>query len=109
LLGEYDAAGLDVAVNFGVGCQLRDRTTVKTREYRPAVTAHAVARSGSMFRLAGVEGSRALALGALFIRRAHVRMGRNGLWHLRSEIAELLSEPVRQILTHGRTGTMARQ
>jgi len=95
-------------VNFSVGeSGCRTRTTVASAEYRPIVEAHAIAHSGRMFRFAEVRGSSPVALGALFIRRSDVRIGRSGLWRVRPEHARLLPSPLEHMLTHGRTGMLA--
>jgi hypothetical protein len=108
LLGHHDAEGRDVQVNFSVGHAARvTRTTVESSSYHPLVYAPAVGRTGYMFRFAEVSGSRPVLLGALFIARAVVQVGRNGLWHIRKDVGRLLPEPVAGLLTQDRTGVWA--
>jgi len=108
LLGHYDSEGVDVQVNFSVGeSGPRTRTTVTSAEYRPIVAAPIVGRSGRMIPFATVEGSRRVDLGILFVARTHVRVGRNGLWQVRPDVAERLPESIAYLLTHSRTGQFA--
>lgn len=51
-----------------------------------------------------VEGSTSVALYALFLCRRDVRIGRNGLWNLRPEHRNLVSDPYLAVLTYGRSG-----
>src|SRR2546425_5379092 len=108
LLGHHDTEGRDVQVNFSVGDTGRvTRTTVESSSYHPLINAPAVGRTGFMFGFAAVSGSRPGLRGAPFIARPLVQVGRNGLWHVRKEVAELLPESVGGVLTHGRTGVWA--
>jgi hypothetical protein len=105
LLAHYDADGTDVQVNFSVGeSGRRLRTEVKSADYRPATASPVVGRTGRMLRFADIVGSRRVSLGILFVARSHVRIGRNGLWRVRPEVAERLPEPIAYLMTHSRTG-----
>jgi hypothetical protein len=108
LLGHHDAEGCDVQVNFSVGGgQVVSRTFVQSREYIPKLLANCTVSTASIFNFASVEGSNSITLAVIFLAAADVRMGRNGLWHLRRDFAESVPDAYRQLLSFGRTGYLA--
>ncbi len=43
------------------------------------------------------------------LQQAMLKVGRNGLWRVREELAGDLPEPLRNVMTRGRTGRVAAQ
>lgn len=106
LLGPYDKERRDVLVNFSVGGGYSLSRTIVEPDYRPSIENFAVFRTGQLDSFATIEGSRTVSLFALFVCRADVRIGRNGLWNLRPKHRELVSEPWRSALSYGRSGKL---
>ena len=108
LLGHHDSDGCDVQVNFSVGGgQVVSRTLVQSREYIPKLLANCTVSTASIFNFGTIEGSHSVALAAIFLAASDVRVGRNGLWHLRRDFAESVPDAYRQLLSFGRTGHLA--
>jgi hypothetical protein len=108
LLSAYDAAGLDVRADFGVGnSNSVGRCTVPSPAYRPAIPARRELRCGTIEPFARLAGEPALDLSLLLIARQDVKSARNGLWHLRPELAAAVTDPqLRRMLTYGRAGEL---
>ncbi len=106
LLGWYDNFGFDVQVNFGVGSHVISRTLLPEPTYLPSILSVASCVTGSMFKFTLVEGSPPIECWALFLDRSDVKMGRHGLWHLRRELSTNIFEPLKSILSYGRTGAV---
>lgn len=106
LLGHYYASGLDVQVNFGVGRSgSRSRCLVSSPTYVPVIAQRREFPCGTITSFATVDGKPAVELSVLFIARQDVKSARNGLWHLRPELAALVTDPqLHRILTYGRVG-----
>lgn len=108
LLGHYDSGGRDVQINFSIGeGQVRSRTVVSSSTYRPPIRAAITGATASLVPFATVEGSQVVQLFALFLAGSDVKVGRNGLWHLRPKLIESVPAAFRKLLTHGRTGELA--
>lgn len=106
LLMPYEKERGDVQVNFSVGGgHALSRTTVES-DYRPSIEKIAAFRTGQIGSFATVKGSHKVSLSVLFICRSDVRIGRNGLWNLRPNHRESVSEPWRLALSYGRSGTL---
>ena len=107
LLGHYDASGLDVQVSFSVGRgSARVRCTVPSEDYKPSVPGAVGVRTGEPSRLATIYSTPEIVLSLMFIAGSDVTVGRNGLWHIRRELAESVPEPLRSILSYGRAGQL---
>ena len=105
MLGNYDSLGLDVQVNFSIGNNgPRWRTLVESANYFPQILVPKRFPTRHLISFARVEGKPDVELKALFLARRNVRVGRNGLWHLRKELVEFFPESLRKILTYGRAG-----
>lgn len=63
-------------------------------------------QTGRAHIVATAEG---VAFVVVLFQRAEIKVGRNRLWRLRDELAAGLPQPVREILTRGRTGVMNAQ
>ena len=101
LLGSYDAGDRDVQVNFSIGDgHVIFRTEVESPSYFPPIPAVLMARTGELVRIVPVDGSRKVDLYALFLAGSDIKVGRNGLWHLRKD---LISE------VPGHTGTCSHE
>jgi hypothetical protein len=98
--------GRDVSASFSVGRgNAIGRSTVPSAVYRPVVPEQQTFQSGVIQKFTQVIGDPSLDLLILFLARRDVRSARNGLWHLRPELAESISsEPIRRMMTYGRTG-----
>jgi len=108
LLGHHDQAGVDVQVNWSVGGgQAISRCVVESRAYQPTIMPSAPIVAGQAVELATISGTPPVVLSALFLAAADVKVGRNRLWHLRPELAFMVQEPYRAILTRGRSGESA--
>jgi hypothetical protein len=107
LLGPYDSSGCDVQVNFSVGGgHVLSRTNVSSRTYRPLVPVAINASTASVSRFSIIEGSHRVELFVLFLVGADVKLGRNGLWHLRPDLVPSVPEAYRALLSRGRTGEL---
>jgi hypothetical protein len=102
----YDDMGTDVQVTFAVGQGYqRGRCTVASATYRPSVPSRREFGCGVVERFACLDGDPPVALLVLFLARRDVRSARNGLWHLRGDLADgITDERLRRMLTYGRTG-----
>jgi hypothetical protein len=104
----YDAAHLDVQVNFSVGHDGgRRRSILLSHEYMPEIPERREMRTGIIERFTEVASSPRVGLSLLLIARRDVRSARNGLWRVRSELADSIPEPFRRIVTYGRRGRIA--
>lgn len=104
MLGNYDRLGLDVQVNFSIGHNgPRWRTLVDSATYLPRLLIPKTFQTGGLIDFAKVEGNPLVELKAIFLARQDVKVGRNGLWHLRKELVEFFPESLRKILTYGRS------
>jgi hypothetical protein len=101
-LGWHDKGAGDVSVGFNVGGGGARWSTKLT--YRPNVPAVRHLITGTLLHLFDVPGSEPLSCHAAFLRGDETKVGRNGLWHLRSSLAQAIPEPWRRILTYGRSG-----
>lgn len=107
-LPAYDEGDRDVQVAAGVGGNfVYSRCVLVGREQPLCVEPHP-GRTGGPILLAVVEGDPRIELHALFIALSDVKFGRNRLWHLRPELAANIEEPLRSVLTRGRTGELQR-
>jgi hypothetical protein len=108
LLLPYDADGRDVQVNFSVGdggC--RGRSLLVSSDWVPEIPDRRELRAGVLERLVEVTAEPRVELALLLIARRDVRSARNGLWRVRNQLADLIPEPFRRLLTYGRTGRLA--
>ena len=103
----YDGTGIDVQVGFSVGKGSRRwRTMLPSPFYRPEIIAPWLAETGRVIEFCQIPGSPVIWLKALFLAKSDVQVGRNGVWHLRRELAGSLSSPFEKMLTWGRTGVI---
>ena len=101
----YDAAGLDVQVNFSVGQGGGTwRSIVATHECVPVISDRREMQTGIIERFAEILGNPPVELSVLLIAREDVRSARNGLWRVRNQSANSILEPFQRILTYGRSG-----
>ena len=108
LLTHYDSAMRDVLVNFSVGeGHVVSRTVVDAPTYRPKFQATMTFMTASFIPFTTVDGSQPVQLFALFLAASEVKVGRNGLWHLRPKLVESVPVDFRNLLTYGRTGEWA--
>src|SRR5262245_1522127 len=88
-LGNYDSSHRDVQVSFSIGeGQVVSRTKVDSPSYLPPIPAALTARTAELVHIVSVEGSRRVDLYALFLAGSDIKMGRNGLWHLRRNLVD---------------------
>jgi len=104
----YDKASIDVQVNFGVSRSIiLGRSVLPSPTYVPKVPPRREVRAGRVEPFALLEGTPSIELSFLFIAREDVKSARNGLWHLRPELAARVENPqLRRVLTYGRTGRL---
>lgn len=104
----YDDMGGDVQLNYSVGGGWQAcRLSVCSASYLPDLPSHREFRCGEVQKFAQVEGNPAADLLTLFIARRDVRTARCGLWSLRRELLESISdESIRAMLTYGRSGCL---
>jgi hypothetical protein len=104
----YDESGKDVQVNFSVGRGYAlGRLEVPSAAYQPEISGEQTFQSGVVQKFTQVVGDPSLDLLILFLARRDVHSARNGLWHLRPEIAESInSDSIRNMMTYGRTGNL---
>jgi hypothetical protein len=105
LLGWFDNIGLDVSVSFGIAASRRSRTRLPNVSYRPVIEKKAEFVTGELSCFATVHGDPVIDCWVLFLARQDVSVGRKGLWHLRRDRREGVKEPLRSVLSYGRTGT----
>lgn len=106
----FDREGVDVGVRFGTTNGVCSwRTRLPSAEYRPLVADRLTCETGRLFRFALFEGSSPIACWFMFLSARDVRVGRNGLWHLRKPLRPGVSEPLRTLLSYGRTGEIGRE
>ena len=107
LLGPYDSSGRDLQVNFSVGRgHVLSRTSVSSHLYRPSISPVPSAPTGRILRFSTVEGSHPVELLTLFLAGSDVKVGRNGLWHLRRNLVDSVPEAYRALLSRGRAGEL---
>jgi hypothetical protein len=104
LLGWFDKIGLDVQVNFGVGASRRSRTRLPNVSYRPGIANELEFVTGQPSCFATVQGDPNIDCWVLFLARQDVSVGRKGLWHIKRERRQGVKEPLRSVLSYGRTG-----
>lgn len=108
LLGHYDSVGRDIQVNFSVGGgHVLSRTLVESPAYQPPIRLPITGVTRTLLQFATVEGSHQVELFVLFLAGSDVKVGRNGLWHLRPNLVDSVPEAFRELLVHGRTGELA--
>ena len=108
LLGHHDSSGRDVQVNFSVGeGQVVSRTLVESPAYRPVIRPQIAGATGALMLFVTVEGSHQVDLLVLFLAGSDVKVGRNGLWHLKPQLLKSVPEAFRELLARGRTGKLA--
>jgi hypothetical protein len=102
----YDELGKDVQVNFSVERgYLLARSELPSSDYRPVISGKQTFQSGVITKFTQIVGDPYLDLLILFLARRDVHSARNGLWHLRRELADSISsDSIRQMMTYGRTG-----
>ena len=72
---------------------------------RPAISEQQTFQCGVIQKFTQVVGEPYLDLLILFLARRDVQSARNGLWHMRPELAESISsDSIRHMMTYGRTG-----
>lgn len=91
------------------GLVLTHAITLESASYRPDLPAFEGLRTGTIQRFARVAAVPAVDVLALFVAARDVKVGRNRLWHLRPALAEGMPEPIRKLLTYGRTGELGVQ
>jgi len=90
----YDQDGLDVEVTFSLGQGGRRwRTWVCSPTYFPVIRSSLVIETGRVVTFCTVEGEPQIELKALFVARRDVKSRRNGVWHIRPELADSLPLP----------------
>ena len=105
LLSPYDSEKLDVQINFSVGGgHVRSRSIVSSDTYKPKLLELNNISTGVFYKMFDVKGSRNIELYSLFLAASDVKVGRNGLWHIRKEHQENVEEPLARILSFGRNG-----
>ena len=104
----YDEPGKNVQVNFSVGRGYAlGRSEVPSATYRPVISVQQTFQSGVIQKVTQIVGDPYVDLLVLFLARRDVHSARNGLWHLRPEIAESISsDSIRHMMTYGRTGKL---
>jgi hypothetical protein len=102
----YDEEGRRIQVSFVImdACTA-SQTVVESLQTHPAPQPQSFT-TGELVMVATIHSDPACKLQALFLARRDVASVRNGVWHARGEVAGLLSEPWRTILTYGRTGEL---
>jgi hypothetical protein len=109
VLFPYEADGRAVQANFSVGRGGgRWRSVLASPEAVPVVPDRRELRAGIIERFAEVIGEPHVELSLLLIARRDVRAARNGLWRVRTVLANLIPEPFRHMLTYGRTGSVGK-
>ncbi len=102
----YNESDLDIQVNFSIGQGGRRWTTILPSSiYRPAIPDSFKVLAGEVFHFTTVEGNPHVELFGLFIAHRDVEWVRKKIWHLRPQFRDALKEPLKQVLTYGRTGT----
>jgi hypothetical protein len=105
LLGQCENGNLDLYATFSAGDgQQQTLVRAPSDDYRPEMPARITAQTGSIVPVCTLATSPEVEFSVLFIDGADVQVGRNGLWHVRPRIAEKIDEPMRSVLTCGRTG-----
>jgi hypothetical protein len=95
-----------VQVNYWVGGGYAlGRSALSSADYRPAISEQQTFQCGVIQKFTQVLGEPYLDLLILFLARRDVQSARNGLWHLRPDLAQSISnDSIRQMMTNGRTG-----
>jgi len=112
-LFKYDEFGRDVAVSWRVGAKsdgiIQTRTMVASPTYRPTLPETSLRATGTPIEFAVVDGQPSISLCMLFLARSDTRSARNGLWHVRADLADAIPEPWKSVLTRRRTGEFLAQ
>jgi len=104
----YDRVGRDVQVLFSVGRGGRaSRVTLRSPNDLPVMPSVTQLATSFITQLVRVQGDRDVGCSVLFIVASEVKVGRTGLWRVRSPISERIPEPYRTVLTRSRTGRLA--
>ncbi len=82
----------------------RFATRVTSPTYRPAVPSQTTVSTGGIFQLTLVQGDPEIHISILLVATGDVTVGRKGLWQVRPTVADQLDQPLRGILSRGRTG-----
>jgi len=109
-LGRYDAIGLDIQTSFSVGVEdgnVRSRTTVESIDYKPLIETPVESNTAALLHFSDIAGTTTVQLFALFLAGSDVKVGRNGLWHLRAELVPSVPSIYREILSYGRKGSFS--
>lgn len=102
----YDEEGLRIRVSFMIADAMSvSETVVDSMQTQPTPLPQSFS-TGELLRIATVDSQPACALSALFLARRDVASVRNGVWHVRGNVATTLTEPWRTVLTYGRTGKL---
>ena len=105
LLSPYDSHSPDVKINFSVGRgHVISGCIMPEKRYQPPLLLKNVITTGHIEKTFFIEGSKNVELYSLFLAASDVKVGRNGLWHIRDEYKNKLLEPFDTILTFGRNG-----
>jgi hypothetical protein len=72
----------------------------------PAIPDQHATSTGVLLDLVAFDGTPRVTFALLFLAASQVKVGRNGLWHVRRALAPALHEPLRTILTRGRHGSL---
>ena len=92
-------------MNFSVGRgHAISRSRVASAQYRPVIPETLAVSTGSIVEFAIIDGEPEIALSVAFLAGADVKVGHNRLWHVRPGLAEHISQPIRAMLSYGRSG-----
>ena len=104
LLGIFDSDPKDVSVGFSIGENgPRWRTLLDNPNQPPEIPQQTIA-IGKPFTFCEPFGSPAIELFGLVILREQAVCARNGLWHIKKEYKNILSDDCFYILSYGRAG-----
>ena len=105
-----DERGLRVGIHFGIGGGITGagsggaQCALPTPGYLRDMPVASKVETGTVTRLATIEGDPKVEFLALFLARRDTKGGRNRNWHLRRSLRDGLQPQMQEVLAYGRSG-----
>ena len=92
---------ISVSVEGGL---LQHWTNINPEKEYLTINNNHVVNTWELFEFIEVQGEPEIVVRILYIPRSYIKFGRNGIWNLKNEYTFSVPEPIKSVLTHGRTG-----
>ena len=106
LFAPYDAEGRRIQICFSISDATAYGQTVTASSLDHPAPHVGEFFTGQLVTVSRSDGDPPCELKALFLTRDDVKSVRNGVWHVRGNIASTLPEPWHTVLTYGRAGEL---